>query len=91
MSNPNDMTMKLIYFYIFLFALLLTGYLTLNNFTFDNITFSNYLINTLFVLLLTSAFVVLVSGTMYLIARRRKSAYYKDVMTIRQYYDYKSH
>lgn len=69
---------------------MLTGYLFLNNFNFDNATFSDYLINTLFILLLTSAFIVLVSGIMYLIAHRRKSSYYKDIMTIRQYYDYKN-
>ena len=82
--------MRLIYFLLFLFGLMLTGYLFVNNFNFDNATFSDYLINTVFILLLACAFVVLVSGTMYLIARRRRSSYYKDIMTIRQYYDYKS-
>lgn len=84
------MIMKLIYFFVFLFSLLLTGYLFLNNFSFDNITFSDYLINTVFILLLTCLFVVMVSGIMYLIAHRKRSSYYKDIMTIRQYYDYKS-
>lgn len=84
------MNMKLIYFLLFLFGLLLTGYLYVNNFSFDNITFSNYLINTLFVLLLTSMFVAIAATIMYMLARRRKSTYYKDIMTIRQYYDYKS-
>jgi ABC-type Fe3+ transport system permease subunit len=82
--------MKLIYFFLFVFVMMLTGYLFVNDFNFDNISFSDYLINTLFILLLTSVFVVAVSGIMYLIAHRRKSSYYKDIMTIRQYYDYKS-
>jgi hypothetical protein len=82
--------MKLIYFFLFVFVMMLTGYLFVNDFNFDNISFSDYLINTLFILLLASLFVVLVSGIMYLIAHRRKSSYYKDIMTIRQYYDYKS-
>lgn len=82
--------MKLIYFLLFLFGLMLTGYLLINNFDFDNASFSDYLINTLFILLLTSTFIAIVSGLMYLIAKRRKSSYYKDIMTIRQYYDYKS-
>jgi polyferredoxin len=82
--------MRLIYFFLFVFVMMLTGYLFVNDFNFDNITFSDYLINTLFVLLLTCVFVVAVSGIMYLIARRKRSSYYKDIMTIRQYYDYKS-
>lgn len=82
--------MKLIYIYFFLFALLLAGYLTINNFSFDNMSFSGYLINTLFILLSTGAFIALASGIVFLIAQRRKSSYYKDIMTIRQYYDYKS-
>lgn len=82
--------MRLIYFFLFLFSLMLTGYLFINNFSFDNVTFSDYLINTVFILLLTCAFVVIVSGIMYFIARRRRSSYYKDIMTIRQYYNYKS-
>jgi len=84
------MNMKLIYFLLFLFTLLITGYLILNNFTFDNTSFSDYLINTLFVLLLTCGFIVMVTGITYLVAHRRRSSYYKDIMTIRQYYDYKS-
>jgi len=79
--------MKLIYFFLFLFVLLLSGYLYLNDFSFDNTSFSNYLINTLFVLILSS--VGIVGGIMYLRSFKKRSSYYKDIMTIRQYYDYK--
>ena len=78
--------MKPLYYFLLLMALFLTGYFIINDFNFDNITFSNYLINTLFILLL-SCVVVAVAG--YFIAIRRKHQT-KDVMTIRQYYQYKS-
>lgn len=78
--------MKPVYYFISLMALFLTGYFIINDFNFDNITFSNYLINTLFILLL-SCVVVAVTG--YFLAIRRKHLN-KDVMTIRQYYQYKS-
>lgn len=79
------MHMKLLYFFLFLFVLLLAGYLLLNDFSFDNITFSNYLINTLFILVLACAGII---GVLYLVSRRKNA---KDgFMTIRQYYQYKS-
>ncbi|MGV3458959.1 MAG: hypothetical protein ACO1N9_00750 [Flavobacterium sp.] len=78
--------MKLIYFFVFAFVLMLGGYLLFNDFIFDNISFSAYLINTLFVLILSS---IAVAGIVYLINLKRKS-FSKDVMTIRQYYQYKS-
>jgi ABC-type Fe3+ transport system permease subunit len=78
--------MKLLYFFLFVFGLLLTGYLVMNDFGFDNSSFSNYLINTLFICLMSTA---AIAGLGYFIASRRKNAY-KDIMTIRQYYDYRS-
>lgn len=78
--------MKPLYYFILLMALFFTGYFIINDFSFDNISFSNYLINTLFILLL-SCVVVAIAG--YLIAIRKKQLN-KNVMTIRQYYQYKS-
>ena len=78
--------MKLLYFFLFLLTLMVGGYLWLNGFSFDNISFSNYLIKTLFILLLSC--LVLVIGIYSLVVQRRRSN--RDVMTIRQYYDYKS-
>jgi len=78
--------MKPLYYFLLLIALFFTGYLIINDFNFDNITFSNYLINTLFILLLTC---VVVAVGAYFVAVRRKHLN-KDVMTIRQYYQYKS-
>jgi predicted membrane protein len=79
--------MKPIYSLLFVFGLLIAGYLFVNDFTFDNISFSNYLINTLFILLLSCLAIVI--GVVYLISVKRRS-HYKDIMTIRQYYQYKS-
>jgi Tfp pilus assembly protein PilO len=78
--------MKPLYYFVLLMALFFTGYFIINDFNFDNISFSNYLINTLFVLLLTC---VVIAIAAYLFAVRRKHLN-KDVMTIRQYYQYKS-
>ena len=87
MSNPKDLpAMKLLYILAATFGLLLTGYLFVNDFTFDNITFSNYLINTLFIMLLCC---LGVGGLIAAVSYRRKHAD-KDVMTIRQYYQYRS-
>lgn len=80
------MIMKLLYFFLFLFATLVGGYLFVNDFSFDNITFSNYLINSLFILLLSC---LAIAGIIYTINLRKKHAD-KGVMTIRQYYQYKS-
>ncbi len=78
--------MKLLYYFLFLFVLLLAGYFLANDFSFDNITFSNYLINTLFILVLACAGVI---GILYMVYQRRKNAK-NGFMTIRQYYQYKS-
>lgn len=78
--------MKPLYFFLFLFVLLLAGYLLLNDFSFDNTTFSNYLINTLFILVLACAGII---GVLYLVNQKRKNAK-SGFMTIRQYYDYRS-
>ena len=78
--------MKLLYILAVTFGLLLTGYMFVNDFTFDNTTFSNYLINTLFIMLLCCLGVV---GLFAAVSYRRKHAD-KDVMTIRQYYQYRS-
>ncbi|PZR19893.1 MAG: hypothetical protein DI539_12490 [Flavobacterium psychrophilum] len=78
--------MKPLYYFLVLAALFFAGYFVLNDFTFDNVSFSGYLINTLFLLLLSCAVVAIVG---YLLAIRRKHQT-KDVMTIRQYYQYKS-
>ncbi len=78
--------MKLLYFFLFLFVLLVTGYLFIYDFSFDNITFSNYLINTLFIAVLSCVAII---GVVYLITQKRKNNN-KGVMTIRQYYQYKS-
>lgn len=86
MSDIIYTAMKLLYFFLFLLTLMVGGYLWLNEFSFDNISFSNYLIKTLFILLLSC--LVLVIGIYSLVVQRRRSN--RDVMTIRQYYDYKS-
>lgn len=78
--------MKPLYYLLALAALFFTGYFAINGFSFDNISFSDYLINTLFILLLSC---VIVAAVGYFVALRRKNMT-KDVMTIRQYYDYKS-
>lgn len=78
--------MKLIYFFLFAFVMMLGGYLLFNDFIFDNISFSAYLINTLFILILSC---LAVAGIVYFINLKRRS-FSKDVMTIRQYYQYKS-
>ncbi|MCO6146466.1 intracellular growth attenuator family protein [Flavobacterium sp. NRK1] len=78
--------MKPLYYLLLLIALFVFGYLIINDFNFDNITFSDYLINTLFFLLL-SCLVVAIVG--FFVSRKRRHLT-KDVMTIRQYYEYKS-
>lgn len=81
-----QLNMKLLYFFLFLFVLLVTGYLFIYDFSFDNITFSNYLINTLFIAVLSCVAII---GVVYLVTQKRKNNN-KGVMTIRQYYQYKS-
>jgi uncharacterized membrane protein HdeD (DUF308 family) len=87
MSNSLKITaMKLLYILVALFALLFSGYMIANDFSFDHISFSNYLINTLFIMLLCCIGVV---GLVAAVSYKRKHAD-KDVMTIRQYYQYRS-
>ncbi len=78
--------MKLLYILISFIGLLITGYLFTNNFSFDNVSFSNFLISSLFALLLFS---MLVGGIYALLSYKRKHTY-SDMMTIRQYYNYRS-
>ncbi|MFD2602086.1 MULTISPECIES: hypothetical protein [Flavobacterium] len=78
--------MKPIYYLFVLAALFFAGYFVINDFTFDNVSFSSYLINTLFILLLSCVFFAIVG---YVLAVKRKHKT-KGVMTIRQYYQYKS-
>jgi len=78
--------MKLLYFFIAIIGLLFTGYLFTNNFSFDNTSFSNFLISSLFALLLCCVAV----GAIYALLSYRKKHTYSDMMTIRQYYNYKS-
>lgn len=81
------MTMKLFYILIFIFAVILGGYLIINNFSFDNETFSNYLINTLFVFLL-SCVGLAIAVTAFISIKRKSTT--KGIMTIREYYEYKT-
>jgi uncharacterized membrane protein YhaH (DUF805 family) len=78
--------MKLLYFFIALISLTFGGYMIMNNYSFDHTSFSNYLINAILMLLICS---LAVTGAVAMLLSRRKH-YNKDMMTIRQYYDYKS-
>jgi predicted histidine transporter YuiF (NhaC family) len=77
--------MKLLYILLATFGALFAGYMVTNDFTFDNKSFSNYLISTLFILLMCC----LVAIGLGLIMSYRRRGSYKNVMTIRQYYQYK--
>ena len=79
--------MRPLYILFFVLGLLFGSYMVVNDFNFDNISFSNYLINMLFILLLSC--VVLIAGVAWLVSLRRKH-HDKGMMTIRQYYEYKS-
>jgi len=79
--------MRLLYILIFMFGAILGGYLLINDFSFDNITFSDYLINTLFIFLLSC--VAIGIAILLLVSMRRKSAN-RGIMTIREYYEYKA-
>ena len=87
MSNPIRFNvMKLLYILVAVFAVLFSGYMLTNDFTFNHISFSNYLINTLFIVLPCC---LGIAGLFAILAYRKKHAD-KDVMTIRQYYQYRS-
>lgn len=79
--------MRLLYILIFMFGAILGGYLLVNDFSFDNISFSDYLINTLFIFLLSC--VAIGIAILLLVSMRRKHAN-KGIMTIREYYEYKA-
>ncbi len=78
--------MKLLYFFLSVMSLILTGYLIMNNFRFDHSGFSSFLINGLFILLPCS---LIIAGLVALFSHRKKLQD-KDMMTIRQYYNYRS-
>jgi hypothetical protein len=79
--------MKPLYALLFIMALMFGGYFVINGFSFDNISFSDYLINTLFILLLSC---VLLGATVVWFINFKRKHNYKGIMTIRQYYQYKS-
>lgn len=83
-KTKNITIMKLLYISLLVLISLVAGYLFLNDFSFDNKSFSNYLINTLFIILLTSLAVI---GVALLLNRKKDKE--KNIMTIRQYYQYK--
>ena len=78
--------MKLLYFFLSIMSLVLTGYLVMNNFTFDHPAFSSFLINGLFVVLPGS---LIIAALIALFSLKRKHQD-KDMMTKRQYYNYRS-
>lgn len=78
--------MKLLYFLFALLAAIIGAYFVINNFRFDSAGFSTFLIDTLFIAL-TGA---LLAGGLALYVNVRRKHHYKGVMTIRQYYDFKS-
>ncbi|MXN92433.1 hypothetical protein GR160_14485 [Flavobacterium sp. Sd200] len=78
--------MKILYFFGVVIVLLFLGYLIFNNFSFDNISFSNFLISSIFVFLMCC---VVIGGILAFISYGRKHSQ-KDMMTIRQYYNYKN-
>jgi drug/metabolite transporter (DMT)-like permease len=78
--------MKLLYIFLTLIAAVMGGYLIINDFNFDNTSFSNYLINALFIILLSC---LLLAGIIYTIAAKRRKSN-REIMTIRQYYQYRS-
>jgi len=78
--------MKLLYILLALFSTSVGGYFIVNNFSFDSGAFSSFLINSLFILMMFGLAAV---GLAVLFTFKRRQ-HYRDVMTIRQYYDYKS-
>ena len=79
--------MKLRYLLALVVTALFGVYFFLNGFSFDNLTFSSYLITTLCILLSTCIVGV---STYALLTMKKKRSSYKEVMTIRQYYQLKS-
>lgn len=78
--------MKLLYTLLALSALSIGGYFIANSTGFDSGVFSTLLIESLFAFMMCGLAVV---GIGVFVSFKRKHNY-KDVMTIRQYYDYKS-
>lgn len=77
--------MKLLYILLVLFITSVGGYFIVNNFSFDSGAFSTFLINSLFVLMIIGLIAASVAVTLNL----KRKQHDRDVMTIRQYYDYK--
>jgi len=78
--------MKLLYFFLSIMSVVLTSYLFINNFKFDHSGFSSFLIKGLFIVLPLSLIVVGIAA----LFSHRKKIQDKDMMTIRQYYNYRS-
>jgi len=78
--------MKVVYILLALFIAVTGAYLAANNFSFNSTSFSAFLINALFITLVGG---LLAGGLAFLLSLKRKQ-HYKGMMTIRQYYDYKS-
>ncbi|MFP9100390.1 LPXTG cell wall anchor domain-containing protein [Flavobacterium sp. RHBU_24] len=78
--------MKVVYILLALIIVVTGIYFATNNFSFNSTAFSAFLINGLFITLVGG---LLAGGLAFLISLKRKQ-HYKGMMTIRQYYDYKS-
>lgn len=76
--------MKLLYIFL-AFAIVATGGFFLF-YNINNAKFSMYLINGIFIALMA---LLLIAGIVFFVGIKRKQ-HSKNVMTIRQYYDYKS-
>lgn len=87
-KSTKNKIMKLLYYFLLLFVVLLGGYLFINNFSFDNESFSGFLLNTLFIFLL--ACVAILTVVLLVLAIKRKSVH-KGIMTIQEYYRYKEY
>ncbi|WP_116787351.1 hypothetical protein [Flavobacterium psychrotrophum] len=77
--------MKLLYILLALFITSVGGYFIVNNFSFDSSAFSSFLINSLFILMILG----LVAASVAVMFTLKKKQQNRNVMTIRQYYDYK--
>ena len=78
--------MKLLYIFLALSTILTGVYLAAGNLNFDSAAFSTVLINGLFVVLVSG----MLAGVLAFFINQKRKQHYKGMMTIRQYYDYKS-
>jgi hypothetical protein len=85
-TTQNIFIMKLLYILTAVLAVVTGVYFAANNFSFSSAAFSAFIINAIFLLLVGG---LLVGGLAFVISLKRKQ-HYKGMMTIRQYYDYKS-